>query len=125
MYEELTGRSPRSPPNRRHPVADAIRCELPTRLTDIRTTLPASLREILHLVLDLDGMLYRGGTLFPWTAPFLETVRELGIGVSFVTNNSSRSREGYVAHFEGLGIQVRPEQVFTSGQAAIELRLIP
>jgi NagD protein len=79
------------------------------------------LADLRHLALDLDGTLYRGGTLFSCTAPFLATLQELGIGWSYVTNNSSKGRDGYVAQLTRLGLPVAPDQVFTSGQAAIEL----
>ena len=47
------------------------------------------LRNIRHMALDLDGTLYLGGRLFEATHPFLATLRELGIGRTFFTNNSS------------------------------------
>jgi len=36
--------------------------------------------DIRHLALDMDGTIYSGGTLFPWTRPFLNRMTELGIG---------------------------------------------
>jgi len=53
------------------------------------------LTKIRHLVLDMDGTIYRGSTLFDWTLPFLARLRSLGIG-TFVTNNSSRSVEDHL-----------------------------
>ena len=50
------------------------------------------LMKIRHLVLDMDGTIYLGRTLFPQTLPFLGLMSRLGIGCSFVTNNCSRSR---------------------------------
>jgi NagD protein len=50
------------------------------------------LAKIHHVVLDMDGTMYLGGTLFSHTLPFLATLSRLGIGYSFVTNNCSRSR---------------------------------
>ena len=47
-----------------------------------------------HVVLDMDGTIYLGGTLLPHTLPFLSALARLGIGHSFITNNCSRSRGG-------------------------------
>ena len=46
----------------------------------------------------MDGTIYKGGTLFPWTNPFLAQLAELGIGYSFLTNNSSKSTDDYLRH---------------------------
>ena len=56
-----------------------------------------SLARIRHVVLDMDGTIYRGGTLFPCTRPFLDRLRVLGLGCTFLTNNSSRSSADYLA----------------------------
>ena len=44
------------------------------------------LRGIKHVALDMDGTIYMGMSLFPYTNPFLEGLKELGIGYSFLTN---------------------------------------
>ena len=49
------------------------------------------LEKIRHVALDMDGTIYKGGTLFDATAPFLAALRELGIGYTFLTNNPSKS----------------------------------
>lgn len=77
------------------------------------------LAKLRHLVLDMDGTIYLGRTLFEETLPFLALLDELDIGYSFVTNNSSRSRADYVAHLHELGIDVSPESVVTSAHATI------
>ena len=41
-----------------------------------------------------DGTLYRGSQLFPQTLPFLAQLRNLGLGYTFLTNNTSRSKAG-------------------------------
>lgn len=79
----------------------------------------APLSEIRHVVLDMDGTLYQGGRLFPETVPFLSDLRRLGIGYTFLTNNSSRSREGYFAHLEQLGIPCDGAEVYTSTHATL------
>ena len=47
------------------------------------------LRGIKHVALDMDGTIYMGMSLFPYTKPFLEGLKELRIGYSFLTNNSA------------------------------------
>jgi NagD protein len=77
------------------------------------------LNRIRHLALDLDGTVYEGDTLFPWTRPALETLGKLGVGYTFLTNNSSRSAVDYQAHLGRMGIPAHRPEVHTSGQAAI------
>jgi NagD protein len=77
------------------------------------------LANLRHVVLDMDGTIYLGHTLFPATLPFLALLRKLKIGYSFVTNNCSRSRAGYVAHLREMGIEAPPDSVVTSSHAAI------
>lgn len=68
----------------------------------------------------MDGTIYRGGTLFEFTRPFLAQLSDLGIGYTFLTNNSSKSVDDYVKHLEKLGIEAGAEQMYTSTQASIE-----
>lgn len=79
-----------------------------------------SLRNIRHLALDMDGTIYSGGTLFEATLPFLNSLPTLGIGHTFLTNNSSKSTRDYLSRLKRLGIAAEPEQLYTSTQAAIE-----
>ena len=36
--------------------------------------------KIKHVALDMDGTIYMGSTLFPYTKPFLQTLTDNGIG---------------------------------------------
>jgi HAD superfamily hydrolase (TIGR01450 family) len=74
---------------------------------------------IRHVVLDLDGTLYRGGRVFPQTLPFLERLRRLGMGYTFLTNNTSRSKAEYVQKLSGLGIEAREDEIYTPAESAI------
>src|SRR3954470_12759860 len=78
------------------------------------------LRMIRHVALDMDGTIYHDETLFECTKPFLAALGEMGIGHSFLTNNSSRSADDYVAHLRKIGISAQREQIYTSAQATIE-----
>lgn len=52
-------------------------------------------QNIRCFVLDMDGTIYLGNQLFPYTLEFLKRVKETGRKYYF-TNNSSKSQEEYV-----------------------------
>jgi NagD protein len=79
----------------------------------------ADLAKLRHIVLDMDGTIYLGDTLFPHSLAFLSTLASLDIGYSFVTNNCSRSRAEYVRHLREIGIEAEPEAIWTSAHATI------
>jgi NagD protein len=79
----------------------------------------ARLRKLRHVALDLDGTLYRGRTLFPFTLAFLARLRELRIGHTFLTNNSSKSTRDYLLHLASFGIPATAEDLYTSTQATV------
>lgn len=70
-------------------------------------------------LLDMDGTIYLGDTLFDGTLDFLNRVREKGGKYLFVTNNSSRSVNAYVARLEGMGIPAAADDFLTSVDALI------
>ncbi len=78
------------------------------------------LRAIAHVALDMDGTIYKGGTLFPCTLPFLAQLRTLGIGYSFLTNNPSKSVPDYLAHLRRMGLSATRDELYTSAQATID-----
>ncbi len=70
-------------------------------------------------LLDQDGTLYNGNTLFKGTIPFLNAIKERGSRYVFVTNNSSKSVDDYVRKLASMGINAEAEQFFTSTEATI------
>ena len=78
------------------------------------------LSRIKHLALDMDGTIYMGSSLFPYTLKFLSDMKEAGIGYSFLTNNPSRSVADYLKKLEGLGIQADEGNMYTTSLAAID-----
>ncbi len=78
------------------------------------------LRSIRHIALDMDGTIYNGNTLFPFTVPFLKTLKQLGITCSFLTNNPSKSIGDYLNHLKRMGIPATGEELYTSAQATVE-----
>lgn len=78
------------------------------------------LRAIAHVALDMDGTIYKGGTLFDCTQPFLARLRKLGIQYSFLTNNPSKSAADYLAHLRKIGVEATTDQLYTSALATID-----
>ena len=82
--------------------------------------LAARLRQIAHVALDMDGTIYKGGTLFACTQPFLEQMHMLGIGCTFLTNNPSKSTSDYLAHLAKMGLRATADELYTTSQATID-----
>lgn len=82
--------------------------------------LMARLRRIRHVALDMDGTIYMGMSLFPFTKPFLAGLREAGIGYSFLTNNPSKSIADYLHKLETLGIRATRDEMYTTALATID-----
>ncbi len=78
------------------------------------------LSKLRHVVMDMDGTIYHGKHLFPTTIPFLKRLESLGIGYTFLTNNSSRSIAEYLEHLKGFGISAGKEQMYSSTLGAVE-----
>ena len=78
------------------------------------------LDRIRHFALDLDGTLYLGGRVFPWTRPFLDRLAELGIGHTFFTNNSSKSTRQYVEHLRKMGIDATSDEIYSSTHSTLD-----
>ena len=68
---------------------------------------------------DMDGTLYLGNRLFPFTKELLDTIRKSGRDYMFMTNNSSKSVTDYIKKLEKLGIHSAAEDFITSSQATI------
>lgn len=82
--------------------------------------LKEKLSKIRHLALDMDGTIYMGSTLFPFTKKFLADMKESGISYSFLTNNPSKSVADYLKKLEGLGIEASEDNMYTTSLAAID-----
>ena len=78
----------------------------------------ASLKDKRLFLLDMDGTLYLDEQLFDKVPEFLDLIRRQGGRYLFLTNNSSRGVEGYMAKMRRLGIETAPEDYMTSADAA-------
>lgn len=82
--------------------------------------LKARFRKIKVCALDMDGTIYLGKNLFPFTKSFLEGLSKAGKEFIFLTNNSSKNAEDYFVKLTGMGLEVKKQQIYTSGNATIE-----
>lgn len=73
------------------------------------------------VVMDLDGVIWRGSRVLPGAAAWLDMLRERSIPFVLATNNSSRSPADYVTKFADLGLgRIEAAQVITSGVVAVD-----
>jgi 4-nitrophenyl phosphatase len=73
---------------------------------------------IKSLILDMDGVIWRGDAPIGDLAATFRRIRERGLKFVFATNNSTKTSEQYVAKLKEFGVEVEPWQVVTSSQAA-------
>lgn len=76
-----------------------------------------------YFLLDLDGTLYRGSKLFPYTKKIIKTLRESGRKPIFLSNNSSRSTGEYLQKLNKIGLAPKEDEIYTSLNATIEFLL--
>ncbi|MCQ2770953.1 MAG: HAD-IIA family hydrolase [Clostridia bacterium] len=74
------------------------------------------LKKIKLFLFDMDGTIYLGYDLFPFTKELLKTIREQGNKYLFMTNNSSMSVKAYVQKLAKLGIEATEDDFITSSQ---------
>ncbi len=78
------------------------------------------LEKIKLFALDMDGTIYLGNQIFPFTLPFLEGLKKAGKKYVFLTNNSSKSGDDYFQKLKKMGIEADRSMIYTSGDATIE-----
>src|ERR1700748_3038308 len=72
-------------------------------------------------LLDLDGVVYLGGTAIPGAAEALRKADAAGMRLAYVTNNAFRTPAAIAALLPGFGPRASPQDVVTSAQAAARL----
>merc|ERR1712113_1150009 len=84
-----------------------------------KLTVPAELLDQVDVfIFDCDGVIWKGDSLIDGVPAVLDMLRATGKKVFFVTNNSTKSRKGYLSKFTSLGLNVEPEEIFSSSFAA-------
>ncbi len=76
--------------------------------------------KIRLFLFDMDGTLYLGNNLFPFTKDLLSEIKRQGKTYLFMTNNSSKSVVDYVKKLEKLGIPAVYDDFITSSQATAD-----
>ena len=69
------------------------------------------------VIFDLDGVIYRGDEPMPFAVQTVQRLRNEGVMVRFLTNNSALTREAYVRRLTGVGIPAQEEDFMTSAYA--------
>jgi 4-nitrophenyl phosphatase len=76
-----------------------------------------TLAEITHLIVDMDGVLYRGDNPLPGLHDFFAFLRNRPLPFILATNNSTRTPAEYVEKLARMGVRVSAEEVLNSGLA--------
>jgi HAD superfamily hydrolase (TIGR01450 family) len=105
---------------------NAKRQDEPQSQTQGETQAPRGCREPLDTaydvaLLDLDGVVYLGGTAIPGAAEALRKAGAAGMRLAYVTNNAFRTPAAIAALLTGFGVPAGPQDVVTSAQAAARL----
>lgn len=75
------------------------------------------LKKIKLFLMDMDGTVYLGPQKIAGAFEALETLRQNGRRICFLTNNSSRSQDQYVQHIARYDFAASPDEVYTSAMA--------
>jgi 4-nitrophenyl phosphatase len=75
------------------------------------------LSNLQHLLIDMDGVLWRGDAPMSGLADFFKLLRQQQIGFTLATNNASRTTEYYTKKLAGFDVEVSSEEIITSAQA--------
>jgi 4-nitrophenyl phosphatase len=76
------------------------------------------LSSIENLIIDMDGVLYRGRERLPGARAFLAYLVEEEVPFILATNNSTLTPQQYVTKLAAMDIHVTEERILTSGQAS-------
>lgn len=69
------------------------------------------------LLLDMDGVIYRGSELIEGAAPFVRSLIEHDVPFRFLTNNSQRTRRDVATKLRRLGLPVEDYHIYTCSMA--------
>jgi NagD protein len=69
------------------------------------------------LLIDMDGVIYRGSEMIPGADRFVQALKDEQIPFLFLTNNSQRTRRDVATKLQRMGIDVGERHVFTCAMA--------
>ena len=78
-----------------------------------------ALRGIKCFVMDMDGTIYLGDNLFPFTKKFFDHLKRIGMDYVFYTNNSSQNVAHYIKKLERMDIPFTPDKLLISTQVLL------
>ena len=78
------------------------------------------LKTVRCFMLDMDGTIYLGDSLFPFTKDFLDAVVKSGREFCFFTNNSSKDTDTYLQKLSRMGIEIPREKMLISNGVAAD-----
>ena len=79
-----------------------------------------TLQNVKALILDMDGVLWRGSDIIGDLSKIFDTLKSKNIEFLFATNNSTKTIEHYINKFTLAGVEIQPWQVISSAVATIE-----
>jgi NagD protein len=72
---------------------------------------------MIGFLIDMDGVIYRGGKLIPGADRFIERLKAEHIPFRFLTNNSQRTRRDVAMRLRAMGIDVTDDHIYTCAMA--------
>jgi len=69
------------------------------------------------LLIDMDGVIYRGNQLIPGADRFIQTLMKEQVPFVFLTNNSQRTRRDVQTKLQRMGVDVDEHHIFTCAMA--------
>ena len=78
---------------------------------------PAELAHLRALLIDLDGVIYRGDTALPCAREFFAHLRARAIPFVLLTNNATLTARQFQAKLRRMDIRVRVQELLTSAEA--------
>ncbi|MCL6429755.1 MAG: haloacid dehalogenase, partial [Anaerolineae bacterium] len=79
-----------------------------------------TLRDLRAIIIDMDGVLYRGNTAVPGAAEFLSWLTDRSFPFVLLTNNSTLDAAAYERRLAAMGIRVPASRILTSAAATAE-----
>lgn len=92
---------------------------MPVKLTTLNTPSPNNINfiNISGLIIDMDGVLWKGTQVLPGFIEFFKKLRKLGMPFILATNNATLTQQQYVDKFKKLGVSVSTKEILTSSMA--------
>jgi 4-nitrophenyl phosphatase len=75
------------------------------------------IKDFEALIIDMDGVLWRGHAILPGVKAFFECLRRRSLAFNLATNNSTATPQSVVDRLAQAGVAIKPEEVLTSSLA--------